>query len=69
MLKPDLARYALLVQQIKNKTKERKTLLAEKKATPFYQFVAHNDLAKKIAELTEDFGRTEIRKDDAPQFI
>ena len=53
VLKPDLERYALLVQQIKNKTKERKTLLAEKKATPFYQFVAHNDLAKQIAELTE----------------
>lgn len=54
VLKPDLERYALLVQQIKNKTKERKMLLAEKKATPFYQFVAHNDLAKQIAELTED---------------
>ena len=54
VLKPDLERYTLLVQQIKNKTKERKTLLAEKKATPFYQFVAHNDLAKQIAELTED---------------
>ena len=53
-LKPDLERYALLVQQIKNTTKERKTLLTEKKATPFYQFVAHNDLAKQIAELTED---------------
>ena len=53
VLKPDLERYALLVQQIKNKTKERKTLLTEKKATPFYQFVAHNDLAKQIAELTE----------------
>ena len=54
VLKPDLEQYALLVQQIKNKTKERKTLLAEKKATPFYQFVAYNDLAKQIAELTED---------------
>ena len=53
VLKPDLERYTLLVQQIKNKTKKRKTLLAEKKATPFYQFVAHNDLAKQIAELTE----------------
>lgn len=43
VLKPGLERYALLVQQIKNKAKERKTLLAEKKATPFYQFVTHND--------------------------
>ena len=62
MLKPDLERYALLVQQIKNKTKERKTLLAEKKATPFYQFVAHNDLAKKIAELTEDLEELKSEK-------
>lgn len=54
VLKPDLERYSVLVQQIKNTTKERKTLLTEKKATPFYQFVAHNDLAKQIAELTED---------------
>ena len=54
--------YALLVQQIKNKTKERKTLLAEKKATPFYQFVAHNDLAKKIAELTEDLEELKSEK-------
>ena len=62
LLKPDLERYALLVQQIKNKTKERKTLLAEKKATPFYQFVAHNDLAKKIAELTEDLEELKSEK-------
>ena len=36
---------------VKNKNKGRKTLLAEKKATPFYQFVVHNDLAKQVAEL------------------
>lgn len=62
VLKPDLERYALLVQQIKNKTKGRKTLLAEKKATPFYQFVAHNDLAKQIAELTEDLEELKSEK-------
>lgn len=62
VLKPDLERYALLVQQIKNKTKERKTLLAEKKATPFYQFVAHNDLAKQIAELAEDLEELKSEK-------
>lgn len=60
--KPDLERYTLLVQQIKNKAKERKTLLAEKKATPFYQFVAHNDLAKQIAELTEDLEELKSEK-------
>lgn len=62
VLKPDLERYSLLVQQIKNKTKERKTLLAEKKSTPFYQFVAHNDLAKQIAELTEDLEELKSEK-------
>ena len=62
VLKPDLERYALLVQQIKNKIKERKTLLTEKKATPFYQFVAHNDLAKHIAELTEDLEELKSEK-------
>ena len=34
---PELERYTGLVQQIKDKTKERKNLLAEKKETPFYQ--------------------------------
>ena len=62
VFKPDLERYTLLVQQIKNKAKERKTLLAEKKETPFYQFVAHNDLAKKIAELTEDLEELKSEK-------
>lgn len=54
VLKPNLERYTLLVQQIKSKSKERKTLLAEKKTIPFYQFVVHNDLAKQIAKLIED---------------
>ncbi|OUP57001.1 MobQ family relaxase [Butyricicoccus pullicaecorum] len=62
VLKPTLERYTLLVQQIKNKAKERKTLLAEKKATPFYQFVVHNDLEKKIAKLTEDLEELKSEK-------
>ena len=36
-VKPELERYVGLVQQIKDKSKERKALLAEKKETPFYQ--------------------------------
>lgn len=35
-VKPELERYAGLVQQIKEKSKERKALLAEKKETPYY---------------------------------
>ena len=62
VLKPTLERYTLLVQQIKNKAKERKTLLAEKKATPFYQFVVHNDLEKQIAKLTEDLEELKSEK-------
>ena len=62
VLKPTLERYTLLVQQIKNKAKERKTLLAEKKATPFYQFVVHNDLENKIAKLTEDLEELKSEK-------
>lgn len=62
VLKPTLERYTLLVQQIKNKAKERKTLLTEKKTTPFYQFVVHNDLEKKIAKLTEDLEELKSEK-------
>ena len=61
-LKPELECYAVLVQKIKSKTKERKTLLAEKKTTPFYQFAAHNDLAKQIAERTEEMEELKSEK-------
>ncbi len=40
---PELERYIGLVQQIKDKTKERKNLLAEKKETPFYQLPKGNN--------------------------
>lgn len=61
-LKPDLERYAVLVQKIKSKSKERKTLLAEKKTTPFYQLAIHNDLTKQIAERTEDLEELKSEK-------
>ena len=53
ILKPNLAQYRSLVQQIKETTKERKSLLAEKKSLPAIHFVRHRELASKIAELTE----------------
>ncbi len=62
VLKPTLERYTLLVQQIKNKAKERKTLLTEKKTTPFYQFVVHNNLEKQIVKLTEDLEELKSEK-------
>jgi len=52
-VKPKLERYAVLVQQIKDKSKERKTLLAEKKETPFYQIPKLHDLTRRITELKE----------------
>ena len=52
--KPELERYTGLVQQIKEKSKERKSLVAEKKELPVYRVKRHKALAVRIAELTED---------------
>ena len=52
--KPEMERYAGLVQQIKEKSKERKSLVAEKKELPIYHVKRHKALAVRIAELTED---------------
>ena len=52
--KPELERYTGLVQQIKEKSKESKALVAEKKALPIYHVRHHKALAVRIAELTED---------------
>ena len=52
--KPALERYTGLVQQIKEKSKERKSLVAEKKELPIYHVKRHKTLAVRIAGLTED---------------
>ena len=52
--KPEMERYAGLVQQIKKKSKERKSLVAEKKELPVYRVMRHKALAVRITELTED---------------
>ena len=52
--KPEMERYAGLVQQIKEKSKERKSLVAEKKELPVYRVMRHTALAVRITELTED---------------
>lgn len=52
--KPELERYTGLVQQIKEKSKERKILVAEKKELPIYHVKRHKALAVRIAGLTED---------------
>ena len=55
--KSELEHYTGLVQQIKEKSKERKTLVAEKKALSIYHVKHHKALAVRIAELTEDLGQ------------
>lgn len=61
--KPELERYTGLVQQIKEKSKERKALVAEKKELPVYHVKRHKVLAVRIAELTEDL--EELRSEKA----
>ena len=61
--KPELERYTGLVQQIKEKSKERKALIAEKKELPVYRVKRHKALAVHIAELTEDL--EELRSEKA----
>ena len=61
--RPQMARYNGLVRQIKDKSRERKALLAEKKALPARKIFKHKELAARIAELTEDLG--ELRSEKA----
>lgn len=63
--KPELERYTGLVQQIKEKSKERKTLVAEKKALPIYHVKRHKALLFQKLEYAEDAGAEEFRKDIA----
>ena len=60
---PKLERYMGLVRQIKEKTRERKNLLAEKKETPFYQIPKLRDLTRCIAELTEELEELKTEKE------
>ena len=61
--KPQPARFTNLAQQIKEKSRERKTVKAEKKALPAWQVFKHKELGAKIAELTEDL--EELRSEKA----
>ena len=54
VMKPELDRYSRISGQIKEKSKERNALLAEKKATSMLNIVRHRDLSRRIAELTEE---------------
>ena len=54
VMKPELERYTRIAGQIKEKSKERNTLLSEKKATPVINIPKHRNLSRRIAELTEE---------------
>ena len=60
--KPELEHYTGLVQQIKEKSKERKALVAEKTDLAIYHVKQHKALAVRIAELTEDLGELRSEK-------
>ena len=62
-VQPKLMRYTELVQEIRGKSKERKSLLAEKKETPFYLIPKQHELPRRIAELTEELEELKSEKD------
>ena len=62
-VKPELERYTGLVQQIKEKSKEHKSLVAEKKELLIYHVKRHKALAVRIAEMTEEL--EELRSEKA----
>ena len=61
--KPEMERYMGLVRQIKEKSKERTTLVKEKKELPIFRVIRSRELAAQIAELTEDL--EELRSEKA----
>ena len=63
LFRDEMAEYVAITDKIKAKSKERKTLLTEKKETPVVHVLKHRDLAKRIAEMTEDL--EELRSEKA----
>ena len=62
VMKPELERYTRIAGQIKEKSKERNTLLSEKKATPVINIPKQRDLTRRIAELTEELEELRTEK-------
>ena len=63
VVKHDLRKYENIVNQLKGKIRECRALLDEKKAIPAIQLFRHQDLAQKIADLTEDI--EELKREKA----
>ena len=62
VVRPDVKRYEDVVQQLKSKIRERRTLLDEKKNVPVIRVFRHRELAQKIATLTEDIEELKTEK-------
>lgn len=52
-VKAEMKQYSSLVEQIKEKSRERKSLLAEQKELPFWNVPRKKELTARITELTE----------------
>ena len=52
--KADLAKYAAIAEKLSAKVTQRKTLLERKTSLPAYKVIQHRELAKEIAQLTEE---------------
>ena len=61
-LRPALTQYNQLAKDIRDKTKERRSLLTEKKALSAVHVFRHRELAAKIASLTEDLEELRSKK-------
>ena len=61
-LKANYESYKGIVKQITAKKKEQKELQAEKKSTPVIKVITHRDLARRIAELTEEIEELKSEK-------
>ena len=61
-LKANYESYKSIVKQIAVKKKERKELQKQKKSTPLIKVITHRDLARRIAELTEEIEELKSEK-------
>ena len=61
--KPKIARFTTLVNKMKAAENERRAIAKEKKNTPAWQIMKHQELNKRLSELTEDL--EELRSEKA----
>ena len=61
--KPKIARFTSLINKIKTVENERRVVAKEKKNTPAWQILKHQELNKRLSELTEDL--EELRSEKA----